>query len=145
VSDVTAALRSIYAQAQAEIDSLDSLKCEMSGLCCRFREAGHRLYLTALEYEEMVAHGGTAPLSVDGPSREDGACPWLKDGLCANREGRALACRTYFCSDEAAAAEVTERGHERIRELHDCRGIPYQYASLEEFRNSDSRISSEEA
>lgn len=139
MSNAVAALRAIYATAQAEIDALESLKCEMSGLCCRFREAGHSLYLTALEYEEMVAHGG-AP-----KSRADGACPWLKDGLCANREGRALACRTYFCSDETAAAEVTERGHERIRALHDHREIPYRYASLEHHRNSDSRISSEEA
>ena len=137
MSDVHAALRAIYASAQAEIDSLDSLKCEMSGLCCRFREAGHRLYVTSLEYDEMVMHGGT-PVS-----REDGACPWLKDGLCANRDGRALACRTYFCSDETAAAEVTERGHERIRLLHDRLGIPYRYASLEDLRNSDPRISSE--
>ena len=37
-------------------------------------------------------------------------CPWLERGLCGNREGRALACRTYFCSDEAAAAEVTATG-----------------------------------
>jgi Fe-S-cluster containining protein len=139
VSDVSAALRSIYASAQSEIDALDSLKCEMSGLCCRFREAGHRLYLTAMEYEEMVRHGGTPE------SRADGACPWLKDGLCSNREGRALACRTYFCSDETAAAEVTERGHERIRELHDRRETPYRYASLEDLRNSNPRISSEEA
>ena len=125
-------LRSIYAAAQAEIDAIDTLKCEMSGLCCRFREAGHRLYLTALEHDLMVAHGGSPE------SRADGACPWLKDGLCANRDGRALACRTYFCSDETAAAEVTERGHERVRELHDRLGIPYQYASLEHHRDAHS-------
>jgi len=138
VPETAPALRSVYEQAQREIESRLSLFCGMSGLCCRFREAGHALYLTALEYEEMVRHGGHLP------ARGDGACPWLKDGLCANREGRALACRTYFCSDEAAAAEVTERGHRRIRALHEKYGVPYVYQSLSAHRNSDPRISSEE-
>lgn len=131
-------LREIYRLAGEEIAARPTLYCEMSGLCCRFVEAGHRLYLTALEYEEMVGHGGTPA------DREDGACPWLVDGLCANREGRALACRTYFCSDEEGAGEVTERGHQRIRELHEEYGLPYVYRSLEDHRNFDSRISSEE-
>jgi len=138
VSETARALRSIYDAAHGEIAERPSLHCEMSGLCCRFREAGHDLYLTALEYEEMVRHGGTPP------ARGDGACPWLDNGRCANREGRALACRTYYCSDEAAAAEVTERGHRRIRELHEQARVPYVYRSLFEHRNSDPRISSEE-
>jgi hypothetical protein len=131
-------LRSIYAEAQREIESLPALRCELSGRCCRFREADHELFLTRLEYEEMVAHGGRPA------DRGDGACPWLADGLCTNREGRALACRTYFCSDEAEAARVTERGHRRIRALHERHRIPYVYRSLQEHRNSDPEISSEE-
>jgi hypothetical protein len=138
VSETARALRSIYDETQREIAARPSLFCELSGVCCRFREAGHELYLTALEYEEMVRHGGTPPV------RGDGACPWLESGRCGNREGRALACRTYFCSDEPAAAEVTERGHRAIRELHGRAGVPYVYRSLFEHRNSDPRISSEE-
>ena len=130
-------LLEIYRLAGEEIAASSKLVCKLSGLCCRFREAGHRLYLTAVEYEEMVRLGGTPP------AREDGACPWLVDGLCANREGRALACRTYFCSDEDEAGSVTEAGHARIRALHEKYGLPYVYRSLEDHRNFDSRISSE--
>ena len=97
------ALRAIYAEADREAAARDELVCELSGLCCRFREAGHELYLTRLEYEEMVARGGARSADPD-------RCPWLENGLCANREGRALACRTYFCSDEASA-----RGDHRDR------------------------------
>ena len=140
--DVISAIHAIYREAGEEIASRATLTCRLSGLCCRFREAGHRLYLTGPEYDEMVRHGGTPP------ERPDGACPWLIDGLCANREGRALACRTYFCSDEAESAEVTERGHARIRAVHERYGLPYEYRSLEEHRehrNLDPRISSEDA
>ena len=117
------ALRAIYAAAERAIAARPELSCELSGRCCRFREAGHELYLTRIEYDEMVARGGTRSADPD-------ACPWLEQGLCANREGRALGCRTYFCSDEASAAEVTETFHAEIRALHDRLGVPYVYTSL---------------
>jgi hypothetical protein len=117
------ALRAIYARVAEDLAARPELSCELSGRCCRFREAGHQLYLTRLEYEEMVARGGARPADPD-------ACPWLEDGLCGNREGRALACRTYFCSDEKQAAEVTERWHAEIRNLHANSGLDYDYRSL---------------
>lgn len=127
----------LYEKVADDLARRPGLFCERSGRCCRFAEAGHRLYLTRLELAEMIAHGG---------SRAGGAevCPWLEDGLCGIREGRALACRTYFCSDEAAAAEVTERWHGEIRRLHARHGLPYVYQSLEEHLNPKAPISSEE-
>jgi len=123
-------LRRIYEAAEADLRGHPELFCKLSGRCCRFEEAGHELFLTALEYREMAARGGV-------PAREAAAaCPWLEDGLCANREGRALACRTYFCSDEAAAARVTERWHLEIRRLHDELGLPYVYRSLQKHVNT---------
>ncbi|HEX5139158.1 MAG TPA: hypothetical protein VFY93_19475 [Planctomycetota bacterium] len=121
--EAVAELRRIYAEADAEAASDPRLRCELSGRCCRFREAGHVLYVTRLEFEEMVRSGGAG-------AGEEGTCPWLRGTLCGNREGRALACRTYFCSDEAAAAALTERLHARIRELHVRYGIPYDYRPL---------------
>lgn len=117
------ALREIYARVAEDLAARPELFCELSGRCCRFREAGHELYLTRLEFEEMVACGGPRPADPD-------ACPWLENGLCANREGRALACRTYFCSDEAQAAAVTERWHLEIRKLHANNKLDYDYRSL---------------
>ncbi|MGH7162196.1 MAG: hypothetical protein ACREID_01830 [Planctomycetota bacterium] len=117
-------LRELYARVGEEIAASPSLFCLRSGCCCRFREAGHELYLTRLEYDEMAARGG--PPAGGGAD----ACPWLRNGLCGNREGRALACRTYFCSDEAAAAELTERWHRGVRQIHDALGLAYSYAPL---------------
>ncbi|MCK6460300.1 MAG: hypothetical protein L6Q95_10460 [Planctomycetes bacterium] len=122
--EALAELRRIYGKADEEARGNPALRCELSGRCCRFREAGHVLFVTRLEYDEMVRCGG-AP-----GAGEEGVCPWLRGGLCGNREGRALACRTYFCSDEAAAAALTERHHREIRRLHERHGIPYDYRPL---------------
>lgn len=125
--DAGAALRALYARVDAEVAARASFRCALSGRCCDFRAAGHELFVTTLEFREMEARGGR-------PEPGDGSrCPWLRNGLCANREGRALACRTYHCSDEAGAAEVTERWHAALRKLHDETGTPYAYGPLREF------------
>jgi len=121
--EAVAELRRIYAAADAEARADPALRCELSGRCCRFREAGHDLFVTGLEYAEMARWGGPG-------GAEEGVCPWLQGTLCGNREGRALACRTYYCSDEAAAAALTERWHAEIRRLHERYGIPYEYRRL---------------
>ena len=123
-------LRALYERVAADLQARPGLFCARSGRCCRFVQAGHELFLTRLEFEEMGARGGIR--SADAES-----CPWLEGGLCANREGRALACRTYFCSDEAQAGEVTEGWHGEIRRLHEEFGIPYDYRSLTDHMNSD--------
>jgi hypothetical protein len=127
--EALAGLRRIYAKADEEAKSDPRLRCELSGRCCRFREAGHVLFVTRLEYEEMVRWGGPG-------AGEEGVCPWLQGTFCGNREGRALACRTYYCSDEAAAAALTERHHQEIKRLHERHGIPYDYRPLHEHRRA---------
>lgn len=137
MTDPRTALRRIYEEAARNLAARPELFCELSGRCCRFEEAGHQLFLTRLEFDEMVERGGAR-------GGDGSACPWLEGGLCANREGRALACRTYFCSDEAAAAAVTERWHRQIRILHEQMGLPYVYGPLEDFLNPEAANSSEE-
>ncbi len=123
-------LQEIYEGAERDIAETPSLFCQKSGRCCRFREAGHELFLTRLEFLEMVRHGGPRAPDPD-------ACPWLDGRLCGNRDGRALACRTYFCSDEPAAALVTEKWHAAIRRLHERLGRPYAYLSLADHLRMD--------
>jgi hypothetical protein len=127
--EALAGLRWIYTKADEEAAADPRLSCKLSSRCCRFREAGHVLMLTRLEYDEMVRSGGKG-------AGEEGVCPWLQGRLCGNREGRALACRTYYCSDEAAAAELTEKYHREIRRLHERHVIPYDYRSLEDHRRA---------
>lgn len=130
------ALSELYARVERDLARREELRCELSGRCCRFGESGHELYLTRLEYEEMLARGGSRT-----PARD--SCPWIENGLCANRDGRALACRTYFCSDEAQAARVTERWHAEIRRIHDEYGLPYEYARLHHHMNPEGTTSSQ--
>jgi hypothetical protein len=132
-----AELLQLYEKVEADLAARPGLFCEKSGRCCRFREAGHDLFLTALEFREMVRGGGPRAES------EKGVCPWLEEGLCGNREGRALACRTYFCSDEAQAAEVTERWHAEIRRIHDRHRVPYDYGALTRHLNFRGENTSE--
>lgn len=127
--EALAGLRWIYAKADEEAATDPRLRCELSGRCCRFRDYGHKLFVTRLEYEEMVRWGGP------GGAGDGAVCPWLQGSLCGNRDGRALACRTYYCSDEAAAAALTERYHAQIRRLHERHDIPYDYRPLEEHRS----------
>jgi len=128
-------LRALYERVDRDLRNRPKLYCEMSGRCCRFKEYGHDLFLSELEYKEMRAHGAV-------PAPDPGVCPWLKDGLCTNREGRALGCRVYFCSDTDLTAEVYEHWHARIRRLHERCGIDYVYLSLFDQMNQDPSISS---
>ena len=118
-------LQEIYAGVARDLALSPTLSCRMSGRCCRFQEADHQLFLTRIEYREMVARAGPRP------ARDD-LCPWLEKGRCDNRDGRALSCRTYFCSDEPKAAEITEKWHAAIRRLHEETGEEYLYRSLGE-------------
>ena len=99
-----AELEALYAELEHEIAS-HAPRCEMSGLCCRFEQAGHELYATALEVDYAVARHPSAPAP-----EAAGRCPHHVGGLCKAREGRPLGCRTYFCD---------ERTEETLRDLHE--------------------------
>ncbi|MFT7667341.1 MAG: Fe-S-cluster containining protein [Planctomycetota bacterium] len=116
-------LKSLYAELDAEISS-HSPRCEMSGLCCRFEEAGHQLYATSLE-TDFAAH---AHPQAPAPEAE-GRCPYHVRGMCTAREGRPLGCRTYFCDErtEDALQEVHESYLGRIREIEATTGYASSY------------------
>jgi Fe-S-cluster containining protein len=101
-----------------------SPRCEASGLCCRFEEAGHELFATALEADYA------ATLHPNAPEPEaTGRCPYHVKGLCTAREGRALGCRTYFC--DPLTTEALEELHAvylgRLREIEAETGYPAAY------------------
>ena len=100
-----------------------SPRCEMSGRCCHFDEAGHELWSSRLEVEFALEHADGVPPAAPG------RCPWHVDGLCTLRAGRPLGCRTYFCDTTwtEAGQALHEQLHGELVRLHDTHGVPYRY------------------
>jgi Fe-S-cluster containining protein len=116
-------LAALYAQVDARIEAL-APRCELSGLCCRFEQAGHELFATALEADFAIEHG-PALAQPEAPGR----CHYHQQGRCTNREGRALGCRTYFCDeDQTQALEDLHAGFlGQVRALERELGYPAAY------------------
>lgn len=111
-------LEQLYAELEERVAEL-APRCEMSGLCCRFEEAGHELFATALEADYAVEHNkGWVQSGSPGPLAS-GRCPYHVDGMCKAREGRALGCRTYFCDPrtEVALEDLHEEYLRRVRDI----------------------------
>lgn len=116
-------MRVFYAEAERRIAS-QAATCWNRGLCCRFGQFGHRLYVTALEVCYYLATGDRPP-----PVLED-ACPHAFAGKCHARDRRPLGCRVYYCDAKAQdwQGPLTEECLARLRDLHRELEVPYFYA-----------------
>lgn len=104
--------------------------CDACGRCCRFDEADHILYASALE-RLYLAQTAVRPEHPDASPELLAAglrCPFQKDNLCQAREGRTLGCRVHFCREEAG--DWAEAWHERLKRLHETLGVEWAYAPL---------------
>jgi hypothetical protein len=121
-------LEELYAELDAAVAERAPV-CRISGRCCRFREYGHTLFLSAPELEYLLDR---AP----APSRplDDGeTCPWQDAaGRCTAREARPLGCRVYFCDPafEEAAPMLSEQFLARLKRLVERYGRDWAYAPL---------------
>lgn len=124
-----AGLLQIYEDLASELDQLAPV-CELSGRCCRFKEYGHRLYLSRTE-AELLLKDGLPP----GTTIDESGCPFQIGGLCTAREKRPFGCRVYFCDPNyAGRAEVlSEKYLDRLRELHRITDTPWDYGELHLF------------
>lgn len=124
-----AGLLQIYEALAQEIAALAPV-CEVSGRCCRFREYGHRLYLTRPEAQLLLAEGLPANSVVD-----EASCPFQIGGLCTAREKRPFGCRVYFCDPRYAgqAEALTEKYLAQLKDLHRATGTPWDYGDLYSF------------
>src|SRR4051794_14270766 len=109
-------IRATYAELEADLAGMGG-RCDRSGRGWRFREFGHRLYLTEPERLYMLDGVDLAGLAIP----ED-RCPFLTtdpDGrpTCGNHTGRAIGCRIYFCNvaDQGPFHEVYEKHHARMK------------------------------
>lgn len=123
-SDVVAAVRTLYAEVQTEIDARRPL-CVMSGRCCRFEEFGHRLFVTTMELAAFVADLPDQPIAPwDGTG-----CPFQVAKLCTVHTIRPFGCRMFFCDSTSTQwqNEQYERFHAELKRLHESLGVPYVY------------------
>ncbi|MCE9637092.1 MAG: YkgJ family cysteine cluster protein [Planctomycetes bacterium] len=123
IDEVRAALDLLMDELDAEVRDLGAV-CWLSGDCCDFPKAGHRLYASRIEAERFAA--GVDLTDWDPAS---GLCPAWQNGRCTARAHRPTACRTYFCDPnyEERVQDVTERAITRLKWLHDRRKIPWDY------------------
>jgi Fe-S-cluster containining protein len=123
LDDVRAALDLLFDELDAEVRDSGAV-CWLSGDCCDFGKAGHRLYATRLEAERFAR--GVDLSSWDPAS---GLCPAWKGGRCTARAHRPTACRTYFCDPNAEdrVQDMTERAVTRLKWLHERHRIPWDY------------------
>jgi Fe-S-cluster containining protein len=135
----------LYRQADRDVAEAGPV-CQASGRCCRFKEFGHRLYISNLEAAVLLASAPpfAKPVSAD-------FCPFQNENLCTAREPRPLACRVYFCDStyEEPSHEITEKYLARLKELAVENGLDWLYAPLHHFLNlapdEPAAISSEAA
>lgn len=128
-SEQLAAMRDFYRDLDAELAGREHA-CDACGRCCRFDEADHILYASALE-RLYLAHAAAMPEHPDAPPDLLAAglrCPFQHHNLCLAREGRTLGCRLHFCREEAG--ERAELWHERLKRLHEALGVAWDYAPL---------------
>jgi Fe-S-cluster containining protein len=123
-----AELRELYAQLDAAVARLAPV-CRISGRCCRFREYGHTLFVSAAEVEYLLSEAAEPVRPLD----DGDTCPWQDArGRCSARDARPLGCRVYFCDPayQDAAPELSERFIARLKRLTERHGLDWRYAPL---------------
>jgi Fe-S-cluster containining protein len=129
--EVRRRLLEVYAEVDAAVRAT-GVRCDASGRCCRFKEWGHVLYLSAIEAEFLLA---TAP-PYSTPVSPDG-CPFQVEKLCTARDERPLGCRIYFCDPayQETGNALTESSLAKLKRLADEHELEWRYAPLHVFLN----------
>jgi hypothetical protein len=122
--EFVAAMGALWAGLDAEIAGRRAV-CANRGMCCRFEEFGHRLFVTPAELAYFMA---TSEAPIRRPMNGD-VCPYQSEGLCQARRGRPAGCRIFFCEAQARQWQgpLTERTLARLKELHGRFNLAYAY------------------
>jgi hypothetical protein len=121
-------LRALYQELDLAVSRLGPV-CELSGRCCRFKDYGHTLFVSAIEAALLVDE---AP-DPERPLDRGETCPWQDQrGHCAARDARPLGCRVYYCDPayQPAAALLSEQFISRLKRLAGRHDQPWNYAPL---------------
>jgi Fe-S-cluster containining protein len=112
--------------------------CINRGACCRFGQAGHRLYVTDAELAYFLDRQSPRGLRPVGSAD---ACPYQEAGQCTARAHRPLGCRIYFCDPASRAWQGPEyeRWHAELVRIGAESGLEYRYREwLAALRSADS-------
>ncbi|MBI5763566.1 MAG: hypothetical protein HZA51_08595 [Planctomycetes bacterium] len=117
-------MRELYRDVDATVAAHQPV-CTNRGACCKFKQFGHRLYVTDVElayFSEGMKHAWK-------PVVTDESCPYQIDGMCTAREHRPLGCRIYFCDENAQSwqSDEYERFLSRLKAIGEDVGIAYRY------------------
>jgi Fe-S-cluster containining protein len=123
LDDLRAAVDLLLDELDAEVRDMGAV-CWVSGDCCDFPRAGHRLFATRVEAERFAAG---VDLAAWDPAT--GLCPAWKGGRCTARAHRPSACRTFHCDPnfDERVSELTERAVTRLKWLHERHHVPWDY------------------
>lgn len=114
--------------------------CINRGLCCKFKEFDHSLYVTPAELAYFVARADQEILADTGA----GQCPYHRGGICTTRVARPGGCRIFFCDPNAQhwLADESENLLRQLKQLHRRHDLPYAYVewlgALEQLRRHES-------
>ena len=135
-------LQALYTELDQAVSRLGPI-CELSGRCCRFKEHGHTLFVSAIEAALLLDLAPAPKRPLDGGE----TCPWQDHrGHCAARDARPLGCRVYYCDKayQPDAAVLSEQFISRLKQLAGRHGQPWNYAPLhhhlEDARKSGSLV-----
>jgi len=121
-------LEEVYRRLDIDLRATEC-NCEACGRCCRFDADSPRLYCTRLEFAYMIKKGGLPPAA----RLKGSACPYLSDPKCANRSGRAIGCRSYYCqsSDGVKQSDCCEAAIAQVKAICIEHSIPWDYKELQ--------------
>lgn len=100
--------------------------CRACGMCCHFKDFGHRLYATRLEALFLVAKSGEPP----GEFAEN-SCGYQEGSRCLARGGRVLGCRAFFCEEAGGhSSDLHEEALAEIKAIAREAGVDAEYGDL---------------
>lgn len=122
--DLAARMTAFYAEVDEAVADHNPV-CRNRGVCCRFEQYGHKLYVTNVELAFFVQDNSRqwrTPV-------DDGACPYHVAGRCTARSSRPLGCRVFFCdlASRGWQGPEYERRLGQLKRIGAALGIEYRY------------------
>lgn len=122
-----ARVEALYERLDRELEPHRDL-CRLRGVCCDFRVAGHRLYVSDPEARYALERRVRTGVPIPEPEAA-GLCPFWQHGRCQARDERPLGCRVYFCDPawRERGEALYARYHDELKRICDEDGEPYVY------------------